>query len=534
MKLRYIASYALLTLIVAVACGMAVGQASELLQGKVTLVTPETVYFNAGTAVGVAAGDSLAVVRESDTIAIVVVTHVASHSAAGTIAAMAMEPLAGDLIILKPFQAVTKPGTAGAGPATESVARKRTRPIEQNHVKGSISIQNQWHHDMSGSGLDWARPSLKTRLTVSNIGGSELAFELRHRTRLYYRSEPVGIDQDNHEWVNQVYEFSIGQEDKEASLEWAAGRITPPYVRGVGMIDGGYMAWRVHPNYRIGLAAGTSPDYRTTDLDFDRRKVGIFGSFESGSYQDQRIGLSLALSTAYEGTTVSRDYIYMQGTYAKAGLVSLYQSVEVDLNRAWRHDRTGERFTFSNYYGTANLTINKALAVFFSYDARKNLLYYETRNVPDSLFDDNTHKGFKAGFNLRLSNRVSVRGHGGIRYREAPSDDNRLGFLSVRLNRFPAKRHSVSAQLSVVETQFTTGYRPVLLYRFPLTRKLTINATGAGYIYKTGSTSTSNYYLNLNGMYNLGRRYYFTGGIRQYFDSELKSFELVTELGVRL
>ena len=534
MNIRFAVMTTLIVIIAVVCCGAA-GECGELPRTRITLVAEETVYFNAGTSMGVNVGDSLPVVADGDTTAFIVVTHTATHSAAAKILAQATAVTAGDMIALRPY----KPPAADIAESTptSSPPKKRSirqRPSDSNRLKGSISVQNQWHHDMSGSNRDWYRPSLRTRLTVANLGGTGLTLQLRHRTRMYYRSEPVLIGQDNEEWTHHVYELSIGQEDREGTLEWGAGRITAPYVRGVGMIDGGYMAWKVHPNYRIGFAAGASPDYQTTDLDFDRRKVGLFAAYESGSYKTKRLGISVALTTAYEGSTVSRDFLYLQGTFSKAGRLSLYQSVEVDLNRSWRHDRTGERFTFANYYATANVNISKAISVFLSYDARKNLLYYENRDLPDSLFDDNVHKGFKAGLNVRISDRVSTRSHVGVRYREEPLDNNLLGFFSLRLNRFPAKRHSVTAQLSVVETQFTTGYRPTLLYRFPLARKLTINATGAGYIYKTGDATTSNYYINLNGMYNFGRRYYFTGGIRQYLDSELESFELVTELGVRL
>ena len=155
-------------------------------------------------------------------------------------------------------------------------------------------------------------------------------------------------------------------------------------------------------------------------------------------------------------------------------------------------------------------------------------------DTPDSLFNDDTHQGLKAGLNWQITPRLYFRGHAGVRFREGLPDDNRFASASIRLNRFPKLRHSVSLSMHLVETRFTTGYRPMIQYRLPVARRLTLNLSGSGYIYKTGSNTTSYYYTDINTYYSFGRRYFLSGGYRQYFDNELKSIELRTELGLRL
>ena len=155
-------------------------------------------------------------------------------------------------------------------------------------------------------------------------------------------------------------------------------------------------------------------------------------------------------------------------------------------------------------------------------------------DTPDSLFNDDVHQGIKAGLNWHLTDRLYFRGFAGMRFREDLFDDNQFVSAMIRVNRFPKTRHSVSISMHIVETQFTTGYRPMLTYRLPVSRRLVLNLTGSGYIYKTGSRTTKYYYGDISTYYNFGRRYYLSGNIRQYFDSELESVELRTELGIRL
>ncbi|UCE24945.1 MAG: hypothetical protein JSU74_02525, partial [Candidatus Zixiibacteriota bacterium] len=419
--------------------------------------------------------------------------------------------------------------------AMETVAVTTSSETKKpSRLKGSVSIENFARMDMTDSDLNRTQPGIRTRLALTNVGGTDLELKLRHRTRLYHRSSSLYAGQDTDDWVHQVYELGLFHEVEGARTEWAVGRVLSPYVRGVGYIDGGYFAHSIHRNFKLGLAGGTVPDRVSSEPDFDRRKFGLFASFETGDYSTQRLALTTALSTEYDKETVSRDFLYLQGTYSRKGLLSLYQSVEVDLNRDWRYVRAGERLTFTNYYANATVNITEQASLFVSYDARKNIRYFELIDTPDSLFNDDVHQGIKAGFNWRFADRFYFRGHAGIRFREGLPDDNRFVSGLLRINRFPMNRHSVTLSMHVVETQFTTGYRPMVRYRFPLLRKLTLNLTGSSYIYMVGDNKTSYYYADLNANYRFGRRYYLSGNIRQYYDDELESVEIRTELGLRL
>ena len=400
-------------------------------------------------------------------------------------------------------------------------------------MRGEVALSNYWHNDMSGADLSWTRPGLSTRFTVDDIGEAGMTFEFRHRTRLYHRSREVRIGEGTDEWSHQVYELALLHDREGVSSEWGIGRIIAPYVRGVGLIDGGYFARSVSKHYKLGIAAGTSPDARNSGVDFGRRKLGIFIAYETGRYEAGRLGLSAALSTEYDHGTVSRDFIYVQGTYSKYRRLTTYHSVELDLNRDWRYDYAGDRIKLTNYFGSATVTLHRSASIFLSYDTRRSIRYFENRSVPDSLFDDLVNKGVRGGFNVRFSDRVSMRASGGIRMRDDYFDDVKNGSVSFRLSRFPARRHTVSAYFSYVKTQFTTGYRPMLVYRFPLVSRLLVTATGAAHLYETGTRDSENYFTDFASSYSFRSGLYISGSYRQYFDAELQSTEISTEIGYR-
>jgi len=524
-------------ILAAVVClaAISVGRA-EPAPVTITYISSEGVYIDAGTNAGLAIGDTLTVTRATGKVrvAALVITSIAGNSAACRVIEEGQALQVGDFIVM-PQQEVANevpPDTVVETPP-EPVARP-TRRSTVNRVRGDITIQNFLHHDLTGSGRSWTQPGLRTRLVVENLGGSGSTFQMRHTSRLYHRSSAVYTGQSTNEWTHQVYELSLIHEVDDAAAEWGIGRIIVPYVRGVGYVDGGYLAYQFHPNYRVGVAGGVAPDYQTSAVELGRRKLGAFIAYESGSYLEKRLTLSAALSTEYDHATVSRDFLYLQGTFTRYRRLSVYQSVEIDLNRSWRYAAEGERFTFTNYYGNATVYLSENASVFASYDSRKNIRYFENRLTPDSLFDDATRQGVRGGLRVRLLKRVTMRLHGGVRFREGAAADARSGGASLLISRFPARRHSLMLQLSIVETQFTTGYRPVVTYRFPLAPRLLMNLTGAGYIYKTGSSSIGNYYGDLGASYSFGRRYYLSGRYRQYFNSQLESVELFTEFGIQL
>ncbi len=525
-------------LIPLVASPLTFARSGKSRSAKVTYVASEAVYINAGVNQGLSVGDSLVIVKKTDTVAVLLVTHVSQKSAACEALRSARTIVVGDRVSLHGLQP-----TAGATqqertyrPASERITsrRRRRKHDEKNALSGSVSFDNLLRQDLTGSGLSSDQFGVRSNITVENIGGTGLRFDMRHRSRLYHRSQSFVAGFDKNEWSHQVFELGVSYGDDSSPVRWGAGRLLAPGVRGMGYLDGAYLLRRVSPTVQFGIAGGLTPDAQTSGVRLKTTKGGMFVTYTNTFSARHKVTLTGSLATEAESFNVSRDFLYLQNSYRYASIVSLTQSMEVEINRGWRHDISGKRFEISNYFGTVNANMGSKASVYVSYDTRKNVRHFDDLNTPDSLFDNSTHRGIRSGFRLRATRNVRLWGNIGVRYREGISGNNTFGSVGTRLNRFPSRGHSLTLSMSYVQTQFTTGYRPNVTYRFPVGRQMRFSVSGSAYLYKTAATTVTNYYFDVGASRPIGQRYFFTGSYRQYIDGNLLSGELYTEIGVQL
>lgn len=498
----------------------------------VTYIASEGIYIDAGRASGLEVGDTLIVRRSGERVARIFITNISSQSAAAQSVDQTMPIEVGDQVGL-PGQTEVSPEPKRTQDSTQqkptkSISRNKNRP---DRMRGHITFGTSWHTDMTGSSRRWFRPALRTKLTVPKVGGTNLELSWRHTIRLYHRATALSSGHGANEWSHQVYELALST-GPGTGTEWALGRVLAPQVRGMGYIDGGYYTRSLGGGYQVGIAGGAVPDLQTSGVRTSRNKIGIFAAWKTDHRDTWHLDMSAALSGEYESGELSREFLYLQSAYMRGRWLSWFQSVELDYNRSWRFELADTRFDISSYYSSANVQLHRKFSLQLSWDSRKQVRYFEVRDLPDTLFDDRSRRGLKTGFRYTISNRVVIRGSSSFRFREGPAADNKLYFFSTRFSKFPMARHSMTFSVTRLVTQFTSGYRPVIMYRLPIRRRVSVNIMAAAHFYKTGTIETRHYYLDVNSSYTFGKRYYLYGGARQYFDENLRSLELFAELGV--
>lgn len=494
----------------------------------INYISADAVYVNVGSGAGLEIGAHVKVVRGGKEIAVLTVVHVSSHSASCRVVSQTDAPRVGDAVFFEIQQPVEK--APPPEPATP-VEKPRVDRRGSDRVRGSLALQNVWQRDLSGSELSSYQPSVATRLTVDDVFGTGGTLRVRHRTRLYHRSQPLSTEQDTNEWTHRLSEFGVYFGDPRESSAFGLGRVLNPYIRGLGYMDGAYASIKIRPHISVGVAGGMDPSIEDSSAQPDRQKYGAFVAYERGSLATRRLATTLAFSGSYNDGTINREFGYIQNTLSLARRLSVYHSVEVDVNRGWRKSAEGNRLTFSNTFLTANLAVTSAISVDASYDARRNIRDFHTIDSPDSLFDDVLSTGYGGGVSISLPRHVRIRARGGVRYRE-DNQSNRHGSVSIHAGRLPIRGHSMSARLSVSETPYVTGYRPTFTYRFPIKRRTRIAASLGGYIYEQGSVTTRSTFGQLDVHHTLGRRYYVAGNLRRIAGDSLDSVQLFTEVGL--
>ncbi len=510
----------------------------------VKYISAEGVYVNVGKIHGLNVGDSLVVGRGKRAIALLRITHASSQSAACKILVQKGEIRIGDRVFYRGGRrrtarksrqaAIRKSTSRKKSTRTRGKRRKRRRKKNRhmNEINGYLALQNYVQFDFLNSRRTTLQPSVDTRFKVRNLAGSGIAFRLRHRSRMYYRSATSSAEIPRTEWAHRLYEFGFVLERDTAPVQFGLGRVISPYIRGIGTIDGGHVAVRASEHILLGMALGAEPEVYDTNLELDRRKVGFFVTYEDASTQKRFLSTTLAISGSYKNHTVRREFLYWQTQFSLRNLISIYQSLELDINRGWRKLRNLQELSFTNFYLTGNVFMGRWAQLNFSFDARRNIPTYEMVQTADSLFDLRMHRGLSGGLTLYLPLNMMLRGNVSLRLRDNHQRDNLFASVFYNIRHFPFRGHFLSARLAYIRIPFTRAYRPVLTYRFPFKRRYIINLSAGGYLYRNQNFNSATYFGEINTYFTFARRYFASASLRQYFDGGLSSMQLYGEMGI--
>jgi hypothetical protein len=522
---------ALLVYVLALAPGAV--RADESADGPaINYISADAVYVNVGSRVGLGEGSRIRVIRAGKEIAVLEVVHVSSHSASCRVVSQTEAPRVGDAILFDAVRPVEKPPTEPPPQPAPAPARREEGRRRPDRVHGNVSLQNLWQKDLRESRLSSNQPGINVRLSVDDVFGTGGELRIRHRTRLYHRSRPLSTEANTDEWTHLLGEFGVYFDAGDRRDAVGFGRVLNPYIRGLGYMDGGYASVAVGPHLTLGAAGGLDPDIEDSSLRTNRQKYGMFVAYERGTYATTRLATTFAFSGSYAEGTINREFGYVQNVLSFARRLSIYHSMEVDLNRGWRKSANGGTVSFSNTYLTANAQVTPWMSLDASYDARRNIRDIRTHASPDSLFDDAISSGYGAGVGFTFPHNVRLRARGGERRREHEDQTNRYGSVYLSAAQFPFRGHSVAASVSVSETPYITGYRPVFTYRLPVARRTRLSLGVGGYIYKQELETTTSTFYDAGVYQTIGSRYYLSGNVRRLTGDALDSVQMYTEAGV--
>jgi hypothetical protein len=111
---------------------------------------------------------------------------------------------------------------------------------------------------------------------------------------------------------------------------------------------------------------------------------------------------SLAIFNQTNGGVTDRRFAYFQHSNSLLKNLYLFCSFEVDLYKLDSNWKPANTVDLTGSYISLNYQPWRPLSLSMSYDARKNVYYYETyKTLSDSLLDKETRQGYKFNFNYR-------------------------------------------------------------------------------------------------------------------------------------
>lgn len=443
------------------------GQVADTLVGTVSYRTAQSTYVKFGNTSQIASGDTLFIIRDNQYLPALIVRHTSSMSVVG-------EPIAeiqlnlSDQVIYR-----IKPKAPDKTPVKETPPREIPSEVEVP----AVPVPEAEHEESGESGALVMKESIRGRLSTSfysnvfnaapdNIQRMRYTFSMQanHLGDSRFSSETyISFRHQLDDWKAEkvemsralrVYNLSVRYEAGKHTL-LALGRRVNTHISNIGAIDG-LQAEHALGKMVIGGFAGTRPDHQDYGINFDLLQFGAFAAHQTESKHGQMRN-SIAIVEQRNQSMTDRRFAYFQHSSNLIKNISLFSSFEVDLYE--RPDSVAKSaFNITGAYFSLQYRPSRKWTFFGSYDARKNVIYYETyRNFIDELIEQETRQGLRFRVNYRPVKYVSIGSSAGYRFQKDHGARSMNMQHYITHSRVPGIKASVTASATILENDYLHG-----------------------------------------------------------------------------
>jgi len=376
----------------------------EILNGKVSFISSQNVYVKFDNTDGILVGDTLYVTKDTKLVPALVVNSISSISCVGT-------PLIKDKFALTDQltakKRVTKKLNDKAGDsknplspndeAIHAAFNKQKSKTTKERFDGRLAISS--YTNVSNSYTSSERLRYNLTMNAEHIGNSNLSAE----TYISF-SHLLSFPGKTTDWKGlnnalKIYSLAL-KYDLSKSSSISLGRKIYNNLSNIGAVDGLEFE-HVDEHFTFGAVAGSRPDF--FDYSFNP-KLLQFGAFVSHNIHNDNgiMQTSFAIFDQLNNFKTDRRFAYFQHTNSLLKNVDLFSSFEFDLYKV-KDSVSMNMLDLTSAYISLRFKPWDNFSTSLSYDARKNVYYYETfpQNKIDSTLDKETRQGFRFNFMYR-------------------------------------------------------------------------------------------------------------------------------------
>lgn len=399
------------------------GQSQQRIEkfGKVSYKSSQNIYVKFENTDGIVQGDTLYTKSKGKLHPVMQVNFISTTSCAGT-------PISGDnikvgdelfaLVITKKEEKNIIPDTTSITivPApTETIPvavnKSNLKNFKKNISDGRITIQSYSSFNPGKMNPADQRWRYTFSYDAEKIGETGLSIS-SYLSYAYTVGQWQTIKQNP--WDNlKVYDLSLGYDfDEETTIR--LGRYINPKISNISSVDG-LQFQKKFSNYFGGLLIGSRPDFATLNFNSNLFEYGGYigrtDTIESGIMEN-----TIAFFQQTNNFKTDRRFMYFQHNNSVLTDFNFYLSSELDLF-ALEKGVGKTKPSLTSLFLSARYSPARIISFTFSYDARKNVIYYETfRSFVDSLIENETRQGIRFGTNIRLLNNVFIGLNAGYRF----------------------------------------------------------------------------------------------------------------------
>jgi len=407
------------------------------IQGKVTYKSSQNIYVQFENTEGILQGDTLYTKTKSKLQPALQVNFISTRSCAGSSFNGYKLKIGDELFALTLAKQEERniiadsSSTTFIPPQTEIVPVTINKPYLKSYRKnnsiGRISVQSYSILNPGKMNSIDQRWRYTFSYYAERIGETSLSFSS-------YFNYAYSVDQwqtiKQKPWDNlKVYDLSLGYDiDEETNIR--VGRYINPKISNLSSVDG-LQFQKKFSNYFGGLLVGSRPDFATLGYNSKLFEYGGYigrtDTIESGIMEN-----TIAFFQQTNNFKTDRRFMYFQHNNSVLKDFNFSLSSELDLF-ALEKGVEKTKPSLTSFFLSSRYSPARIISFSFSYDARKNVIYYETyRSFVDSLIENETRQGIRFGTNIRPFNNVFIGLNAGYRFlkKDIKPSKNFNGYLT--------------------------------------------------------------------------------------------------------
>ena len=429
-----------------------------ILEGRISFVSSQNVYVKFSSTKDIEQGDTLYIQQGNESIAALIIKNLSSISGVTT-PIIEHDFVIGDLVIAyleKLPDELQETGLDLLPKTNEFVPFSLRQETEidsgayKQEIWGRIKLSG-YSNFSENFNNDNQRYRYTFNLNANHLANSAVSLEtyvaFSHRV---YDGTAVPSSLSDLKLYTLAARYDIG-----TNTRFWLGRKINSKIANVGAIDG-LQAETTINNITLGAVIGSRPSY--TDYGFDFSLLE-FGGYIAHQYRGEKgtMGNTFSIFEQKNSGKTDRRFMYFQHTNSLAKNVYVFASFEVDMYRL-ENGLPKNELSLTSVYTSLRYRFSSKFSTTVSYDARKNVVYYETfQNLADSILESSTRQGYRIRMNYRPLRKVSVGLSASYRNRPEDSRPTKNANVYIRYSQLPFIKASLSITSNFLQTSYLDG-----------------------------------------------------------------------------
>lgn len=449
---------------------------NDLISGNVSFISSQNVYVQFVNTDGIHTGDTLFVLKNNELHPVLIVKNMSSISCVGSLMNGDTLAVSNQLYVRKRIEPVfpievlaqkSKEAVSVNDQVIAGATRKGKSDNPPSGFDGRLSLSSYLNNTSDTTINKIFRLNLS--LNAEHIAHSKLSAEcyisVTNRNTYSPQTASDSITMVNYQQTStdvKIYNLAVKYDlNKAASLLF--GRKINTNLANIGAVDGFQFENRTNV-FSYGAVIGSRPDTYTYNIN---PALLQFGAYVSHQLKTEKgyMQTSVALFNQMNNRMTDRRFAYIQHSNSLLKNLDFFGSVELDLY-GLKNYQPATTLNLTSAYLSLQWRVLKNLSMSLSYDARKNIYYYETyKSYVDSVLDKETRQGFRFQTSYRPFKFMTWGGNAGYRMATATSGASANGYSYLTFPQLP-----FGTSLTVDITALNTTYLNGLIYGGSLSR----------------------------------------------------------------